>query len=72
MLLRSDTKMELLDLAVINGVVEKRGAWFYFGEDKFHGMKSLVEAADDDLMEQIHEALNHTALITDDGEAIAS
>jgi recombination protein RecA len=67
-----DTKMELLDLAVINGVVEKRGAWFYFGEEKFHGMKNLVEAADDDLMEKIQTALDSTTLITDDGEALAS
>lgn len=66
-----DTKMELIDLAVINGVVEKRGAWFYFADSKYHGLRSLVEAADDNLVAEIQKALDDINIITDDGEADA-
>jgi len=67
-----DIKMELIDLAVINGIIEKRGAWFYIGETKFHGMKNLVEGATDELVLDIKNKLENGLLTTDSGSADAT
>lgn len=36
-----DMTLEVLDIAVYNGVVERAGAWFRYGEHKFQGMNAL-------------------------------
>ena len=39
-----DEESELTQLALDFGVVEQKGAWFYFGEEKFQGQESLTVA----------------------------
>lgn len=38
-----DTVGEIVDEAVAFDVIEKRGGWFYFGEEKWQGRPALVE-----------------------------
>ena len=36
-----DTLRELIDIAVEMGVIERRGAWFYYGDDKWNGAVNI-------------------------------
>jgi recombination protein RecA len=37
-----DTASEAADILVSGGLVEKKGGWYYYGEEKFQGMANLV------------------------------
>lgn len=51
-------RQEIADIAVRNGVIEKRGAWFYYGEEKYHGLAALTEAlTDEDEQDILHTLL---------------
>lgn len=39
-----DYGKEIVALAVLNGVVERKGAWFYYGERKWQGANGLVDS----------------------------
>ena len=44
-----DTAKELVVLAVVKGVVERRGAWFYFnGENIAQGQDNLIQKLRED------------------------
>lgn len=51
-------KKEAVHLAVRNGVINKSGAWFYYGDDKYQGVEKLLNALTDDDMENIMNELN--------------
>ena len=36
-----DQYREMLDIAIEMGVIERRGAWFFYGEDKWNGMGKI-------------------------------
>lgn len=38
-----DNISEIVDVAVEQGTIEKAGAWFKYGEEKFHGKNDLIE-----------------------------
>lgn len=46
-----DAAQELLSMAMRYGIVNKKGAWFYYGEEKYQGEKNLISSLrhDDDL-----------------------
>jgi len=53
----------LVDLAVSSGVIEKRGPWFYYGGEKYQGLKSLVHGLSDDHLESVKNDLIKTELV---------
>jgi recombination protein RecA len=57
-----DKSQELVNIAVQNGVIEKKGAWFYFEgpdgtEHKSHGLDGLIKQLDGPLTEHIEGVL---------------
>lgn len=50
-----DNAYEILDIAVLNDVVNASGAWFKYGDDKFHGFAALRKAIEErpDMLESI-------------------
>ena len=58
-------KKEAFHLAVRHGIIEKKGAWFQWGDKKFHGSEKLVEAMADDDMSQVFASLNEIDLSFD-------
>lgn len=58
-------KKEAFHLAVRHGIIEKKGAWFQWGDKKFHGSEKLVEAMTDDDMSQVFASLNEIDLSFD-------
>lgn len=51
-----DQRLELLHLALERGVAERRGAWYYMGDDKFQGADAAIEwLSDDDNFNKIKE-----------------
>lgn len=45
-----DQLRELLDIAVEMGIIERRGAWFFYGEEKWNGI-SKIELSDKQITE---------------------
>lgn len=41
-----DTKLEIVELAIEKGIVEKKGSWFSYGDLKVQGLESLLEEVD--------------------------
>lgn len=50
-------KKEAFHLAVRHGIIEKKGAWFQWGDDKYHGSEKFLEAMTDDDMDKIFNSL---------------
>lgn len=49
-----DYRRDLFDVAVKNEIIEKRGAWYYDGEKKYHGRDNALELIDfNELLERI-------------------
>ena len=48
-----DSFRELIDIAVEMGIIERRGAWFYYGEEKWNGAGNIVLS--DEQMSEIEE-----------------
>lgn len=38
-----DNRLEVMDLALGAGIMERRGAWYYYGDDKWNGADAVVE-----------------------------
>ncbi len=55
-----DETASLLDMAIETGIVERKGAWYHFGDLKVQGRKGLRDAvnADTEVFEQIKTALD--------------
>jgi recombination protein RecA len=39
-----DTAKEIISLSIINGIVDRRGGWLYYGDRKWQGAANLVES----------------------------
>jgi recombination protein RecA len=39
-----DTGKEIVALSILNGIVERRGGWFYYGDRKWQGSQQLVDS----------------------------
>lgn len=51
-----DQRLELLHMALEDGVAERRGAWYYLGDDKFQGADAAIEwLSDADNFKQVKE-----------------
>jgi len=57
-----DTGKEIVALSIINGIVERRGAWFYYKDQKWQGAQSLLESIREeiDLREELTLAVMDT------------
>lgn len=54
-------RLEMLDIAVYNGIIEKTGSWFQFNDQKYHGMSNLVQM-DENEWQALSDALLDTQL----------
>ena len=72
-----DTGKEIVALSILNGIVERRGGWLYYGDRKWQGAQALIDSLREeiDLREQISAAVmdtlkSHPAILlnTDDEE----
>jgi recombination protein RecA len=62
-----DYTLELLDIAVYNDVVQQSGAWFKYGDNKFHGMNALREGVMElSLVDQIEADLIGEIILSGD------
>ena len=52
-----DFAKEIASLAVIKGVINRRGGWFYFGDRKWQGIESVIESlrGEIDLKEEVQK-----------------
>ena len=52
-----DFAKEIASLAVIKGVINRRGGWFYFGDRKWQGIESVIESlrVEIDLKEEVQK-----------------
>jgi len=57
-----DTGKEIVALSIINGIVERRGGWFYYDGRKWQGAQSLLESIREeiDLREELTKAVMDT------------
>lgn len=70
-----DRNKEIIDLAVKNGVISKGGAWFSYGDKKYHGLNNVALGLTSEDMADIEKELNVMKNITIDdgtGESIDS
>jgi len=62
-----DYDFEILNIAVYNNVVKQSGAWFRYGDHKFHGMNALREGVVElNLVEQIASELTGNLILSGD------
>ena len=57
-----DAGKEIVALSILNGIVERKGAWFFYGERKWQGAQSLVDSIREeiDLKEELSKAVMDT------------
>ncbi len=54
-----DTGKEIVALALLNGIVDRRGGWMYYGDRKWQGAQALIDSLREeiDLSEEISKAV---------------
>ena len=54
-----DFAKEIASLAVVMGVVDRKGGWFYYGERKWQGIETVIQSIREevDLKEEIQKAV---------------
>lgn len=57
-----DTGKEIVALSIINGIVERRGGWFYYGDRKWQGAQSLLESIREEI--ELREELTKAVMDT--------
>jgi hypothetical protein len=57
-----DTGKEIVALGILNGIVDRRGGWMYYGDRKWQGAPALIESLREevDLREEISKAVMST------------
>lgn len=57
-----DTGKEIVALSILNGIVERRGGWLYYGDRKWQGAQALIDSLREeiDLRDQISAAVMDT------------
>lgn len=69
-----DREAEIVSIAVDLGIINSSGAWFYFGDEKYHGMGKLLTAlrTEEDVMNSLIDDINQFDVIElpeeEDGE----
>lgn len=66
--LHNDNFKEMIILAVEFGVIDRKGAWFMYGDQKFQGMNNLIDAfrSDEDLVEEVRKEVLSLAVRKND------
>lgn len=57
-----DTGKEIVALAILNGIVERRGGWMYYGDRKWQGAQALIDSirGELDLRDELSKAVMDT------------
>jgi recombination protein RecA len=57
-----DTGKEIVALSILNGIVDRRGGWMYYGDRKWQGAQALIDSLREevDLREEISKAVMDT------------
>jgi recombination protein RecA len=57
-----DRAKEIVALSILNGIVDRRGGWMYYGERKWQGAQALIDSLREevDLSEEISKAVLDT------------
>jgi recombination protein RecA len=57
-----DTGKEIVALSILNGIVDRRGGWMYYGDRKWQGAPALIDSLREevDLREEISKAVMST------------
>ena len=57
-----DTGKEIVALSILNGIVDRRGGWMYYGERKWQGAQALIESLREEvvLKDEISRAVMDT------------
>lgn len=57
-----DFAKEIASMAIVKGIVDRKGGWIYYGERKWQGQENLVNSIREevDLMEDLREKVLHT------------
>ena len=57
-----DTGKEIVALSILNGIVDRRGGWLYYGDRKWQGAQALIDSLreDIDLREELSKAVLST------------
>jgi len=57
-----DTGKEIVALSILNGIVERRGGWMYYGDRKWQGAQALIDSLREeiDLREELSKAVLST------------
>ena len=58
-----DFAKEVASLAVVKGIIDRKGGWYYFGERKWQGIEPVIESlrAEIDLKEEIQKKVFETS-----------
>jgi hypothetical protein len=62
-----DTVAEIVDLAVVNGIIRKAGAWFSYNDERWQGRESVVNAvkSNETFYNEIYTIVSKTVLKQD-------
>lgn len=60
-----DEAQELFKIAVKNNVIEQKGAWYYYGDEKYHGEVQVLESLTSDRRDEIKAKLLNKELSFD-------
>ena len=57
-----DTGKEIVALSILNGIVDRRGGWMYYGEKKWQGSQALIDSLREDaeLRDELSRAVMDT------------
>lgn len=57
-----DTGKEIVALSILNGIVDRRGGWLYYGDRKWQGAQNLIESLREEL--ELSEEISKAVLDT--------
>jgi recombination protein RecA len=57
-----DTGKEIVALSILNGIVDRRGGWMYYGERKWQGAQALIDSLREEI--ELREELSKAVLST--------
>lgn len=53
----TNTVLQYIELGLEMGIIEQRGGWFYFGQNKWQGKANLIDAFDEDIKAEVDKKL---------------
>jgi recombination protein RecA len=63
-----DQGKEIVALCILNGIVERRGGWMYYGERKWQGAQALIDSLREEI--ELREALSKAVMETLQGSPV--